>query len=705
MTIASLIVVVGANTVKLQKDVEQVHTSLDKISRTAATMGKALAASFVVTAVIQAGKEVLDYAGRVSDLSARLKMSTSDVQRFEAAFGPAGISIDKVAKASTELTARLVGGDKSAVAALGKMGLSVDELRKMRPEDRFIAVADAVGNLQDAGEQIYASKTLFGKAGPELLAGLDGHLGETIDKIDAMGIILDEQTIAAADNFGDQLGVLAKQGLALIATFIAPFLPLLSELANLLMALGRVAMAVVKPALDFIMKAFYAGQAAVHDFLASVIEAATRVPILGKYLGDLGGAAEWLRGSADRARKHMADLSGAVETGGTQAAVATPKLIGLGGATDKVERAARTARPEVDHFADSVDRATVKAGLSIFNLHRWGTSTLPTATSAIGANRQALLTWQPVLESVALGVGRVNAQFAEMPQRTQTAAEAYRASLGSMDGETQSSGGRMRDAMSSVVADINTIFIAAFTGGGGAAGAFRSLATTGMSALLGMIPGIGPFLAQFSGAIVAGLEALGKKFKGFFRNLFGGPSADELAGRDLVAAYEDNLSQMLTESQRMEAGNEGWKMTVIALRDKYLALGLTEADALADAERLWAASRDGAEAAKRVIEEIQRRFAGGITVPITVPVTGPGAPPVVPMAHGGQGRVSRPTLFLAGERGAEDYAFSGGGRRFSGGGGDVYVEVVNVVDGAVVNRSVSRQQSRDLRQRRKLAAA
>jgi hypothetical protein len=41
----------------------------------------------------------------------------------------------------------------------------------------------------------------------------------------------------------------------------------------------------------------------------------------------------------------------------------------------------------------------------------------------------------------------------------------------------------------------------------------------------------------------------------------------------------------------------------------------------------------------------------------------------IPMAAGGIGRVTRPTLFLAGEAGPEDVAFSGGGKRFGGAGG------------------------------------
>jgi len=58
---------------------------------------------------------------------------------------------------------------------------------------------------------------------------------------------------------------------------------------------------------------------------------------------------------------------------------------------------------------------------------------------------------------------------------------------------------------------------------------------------------------------------------------------------------------------------------------------------------------------------------GGITDPLRdVNIT--------PMADGGIGRVTRPTLFLAGEAGAEDFAFSGGGRSFRSSGGNASID-------------------------------
>lgn len=58
-----------------------------------------------------------------------------------------------------------------------------------------------------------------------------------------------------------------------------------------------------------------------------------------------------------------------------------------------------------------------------------------------------------------------------------------------------------------------------------------------------------------------------------------------------------------------------------------------------------------------------------------------------PMAEGGMGRVTRPTLFLAGEAGAEDFMFSGGNRRFgSGSDSSVVVKAIEALGQKIARR-------------------
>lgn len=157
-------------------------------------------------------------------------------------------------------------------------------------------------------------------------------------------------------------------------------------------------------------------------------------------------------------------------------------------------------------------------------------------------------------------------------------------------------------------AGVSSIFQAAFVGGGGALGAVKSFATQAMSNLLGMIPGVGPFVSAFAGPIIEMFGKLIGKAKEFFRTLFGGPSRAELNDRAIVASFEDTLIAGLTAAQKAEAGGERWKEVVIAIRDKYIELGLSEEEALRDAERLWASSKEGGEETWRVVDEITRKM-------------------------------------------------------------------------------------------------
>ncbi len=257
---------------------------------------------------------------------------------------------------------------------------------------------------------------------------------------------------------------------------------------------------------------------------------------------------------------------------------------------------------------------------------------------------------------------------------------------------------------------------------------------------------------------------IGPQIAGVFRSLFGGPSAAELAGREIVSNFEANVQSMLSDTQRLEAGNESWRRTVVVVRDAYMAMGRTEAEALAAVDALWRSSKGGAdavtaamipiqealdfvaresertglsfeelralgvagaqdieagltavgdEAAAVTLEELEAlaerlKFAdsptaiGAVTqaldaqrgavaqlvgsipsqvvVPVSFHINQPDFSqwpdfdargiPVLPMAEGGMGHITKPTLFLGGEEpGGEDFAFSGTGRTFGEGGG------------------------------------
>ena len=198
-----------------------------------------------------------------------------------------------------------------------------------------------------------------------------------------------------------------------------------------------------------------------------------------------------------------------------------------------------------------------------------------------------------------------------LPQHTKQIQEATQAN--------RTWGSTLTDAMKG----LPNLLTSAFTGGGGFTGALKGLGTTITSGLFGekgALSGLtkaatggltkifGDTIGGALGAAIPGIGALIgpgiSALVGGFKKLFGGPSAEELKGRETIQAFEQQISKTLTATQKLEAGNEQWKQTTIAVRDAYLATGRSEAEAEAAVKRLWDSSKKGAAETQAAIDQI-----------------------------------------------------------------------------------------------------
>jgi hypothetical protein len=150
----------------------------------------------------------------------------------------------------------------------------------------------------------------------------------------------------------------------------------------------------------------------------------------------------------------------------------------------------------------------------------------------------------------------------------------------------------------------------------------------------------------------------------------------ERLARERIAREKDDLQRQLQAAQEaakaaIEAvGATGEASTtdlktqgegvIDGLRDGFLDLGtLTQ-------EQLDAIRQKLAELGRTKINiPVGFELPDGVTPGHMPDVLTPADFPVIPMPHGGFGRVTAPTLFLAGDAGPEDFAFSGANRTFS----------------------------------------
>lgn len=136
-----------------------------------------------------------------------------------------------------------------------------------------------------------------------------------------------------------------------------------------------------------------------------------------------------------------------------------------------------------------------------------------------------------------------------------------------------------------------------FGGAGLAAGGFGAASGAATGAAIGsVVPGLGTAAGAIIGGVAGGLS-------GYF-----GLSKKEKQGRAAVSEIEANLASTLTAEQQLEAGGEAWKMTVIAVRDAFLATGRSSEEANAAVEALWKSSSQGAGAVERAVAPIQAAF-------------------------------------------------------------------------------------------------
>lgn len=147
---------------------------------------KKIAAGFTIASLIdRAGGalvgfvgNVFETAGRVGDLASKLGTSIEFIQRMSYVAGQSGTSIDTFGSAIGNMNRLLSEGDSSTLMALGKVGLSFDSIRAMKPEDAFLTISRAISQIPDPMLQSELAVRLFGRAGAELLPAIKGDIEE-----------------------------------------------------------------------------------------------------------------------------------------------------------------------------------------------------------------------------------------------------------------------------------------------------------------------------------------------------------------------------------------------------------------------------------------------------------------------------------------------------------------------------------------------
>ena len=195
------------------------NTVRQSVSNIAATIG----AAFSVGAVTALAKKTIEFAGHITDLSARLGVSTSYLQEMQYVMKQNGGSVDDLTTAFEKMGAARVAalqGDADAQANFAKFGISKENLKTMATQDIMDAIA---GKFKEFGRNdvlVSAFKEMGGKAAGALIPSFVDGLEEGRKSARDAGAVIKAEYVAQLDELGDSFDRLSMVLVAQVAPAI-----------------------------------------------------------------------------------------------------------------------------------------------------------------------------------------------------------------------------------------------------------------------------------------------------------------------------------------------------------------------------------------------------------------------------------------------------------------------------------------------------
>jgi hypothetical protein len=227
---------VGANDSLLQRGLKAAEARVKAFGTAVTTLGQKFLkfGTLLGAPLLGAAKLFADAGSELADMSSRTGMSVEALSQLQYAAQQTGTDLAGIEAGARKMQKGLVDavqGSDEARVAFESLGLSVDGLMKLNPDQQFQAIARAIGYIQDPTAKAAASMKVFGKSGTALLPMID-DLDALTGKARELGLVMSTADANAADALGDAmdtLGATLKKVAINIGAALAPVLTDLSE--------------------------------------------------------------------------------------------------------------------------------------------------------------------------------------------------------------------------------------------------------------------------------------------------------------------------------------------------------------------------------------------------------------------------------------------------------------------------------------------
>lgn len=171
-------------------------------------------------AIVSTTLDLINYADKYDDLSAKYDMSTQSLQEFEYIASQNGTTLEQLLSTMTMMYNRAKEGDE----VFEKLGISVKDTNGNMKSmgDLFWETKTAIDQVTNSGDQSALMLEAFGRnamATGEVLRRDTNELKEMAQRANELGIVLSENTTKSAGAFNDMLAEMKLRGQSAFAEF------------------------------------------------------------------------------------------------------------------------------------------------------------------------------------------------------------------------------------------------------------------------------------------------------------------------------------------------------------------------------------------------------------------------------------------------------------------------------------------------------
>lgn len=177
------------------------------VAQFAKTAGALVAGAFAFDKIISGFSSAIEKGDQLQDIAEKFGVSASKLQLLGNAASVFGSGLDQVSAGLNKLSLaqqKALAGDNGLQNTFQEVGIGIEELKSMKPEDILLRISDSFASGANEGRQFIIVNELLGKAQTDLIKVLNQGSAAIIAQGEAIGVWSDD-TISQLSEASDAL--------------------------------------------------------------------------------------------------------------------------------------------------------------------------------------------------------------------------------------------------------------------------------------------------------------------------------------------------------------------------------------------------------------------------------------------------------------------------------------------------------------------